>query len=381
MKVLTVCPQYHPIIGGYETLAHTMARSLRAAGVDCTVVTRRLRREWPATELYDTVRVTRLPAIPRRGLDGPVWLTTLTAFLLRHRHAIDVVHVHQLGWGIVAAALFGRLTGTPVVAHPHSGSGAMVAKVRASRKRGLLERSLAAADAAVALSDEMADQLVALGFPRARIRRIANAVDVERFRPAPRVPELGAPQVVAVGRLSPEKGQDVLLRAWPQVLRAHPGAALTLIGDGPERPRLEDLRCELKITSSVKMPGAVSEGIEQVYQQADLFVLPSHREGVSMALLEAMACGLPVVATDLPSTAAVVAGSPSARLVAPGDPKALAQMIAGALADGLAPPRADVRAAVVAQYALPAVTAQYVAMYRQLVERRTGRPAAGFSGT
>lgn len=376
MKVLTVCPQYHPVIGGYETLAHTLARSLRAAGVDCTVVTRRLRRSWPAAEVYDTVPVTRLPAVPRRGLDGPVWLMTLGAYLARRRGVFDVIHVHQLGWGLVAATLFSRATGTPVVVHPHSGSGAMVAKVRSSRNRGLLVRALHSADAAVALSDELAGQLVALGFPAGRIWPIANAVDVERFCPAERRSDALGRRVVAVGRLSPEKGHELLLKAWPQVLRAYPDAVLTIVGDGPARGRLEALRAELGLAPVVHLPGPRSAGIEAAYQENDLFVLPSYREGVSMALLEAMACGLPVVATELPSTAAVAAACPSVRLVPPGNVQALADALVGALGAGLAPPRPDVRAVVVERFALPAVIAQYMSLYSELTGRHHRRVAA-----
>jgi glycosyltransferase involved in cell wall biosynthesis len=134
---------------------------------------------------------------------------------------------------------------------------------------------------------------------------VPNGVDAAHFAPAPHreavraaLPAVGGldpdtPVVVCVGRLCPQKGQDVLLRAWRQVTTHLPAARLVLVGDGPDRRRL--LR---DAPGSVLLAGAVADPLPW-YQAADVVVQPSRWEGMALAPLEAMACGRPVVLTDV----------------------------------------------------------------------------------
>jgi GalNAc-alpha-(1->4)-GalNAc-alpha-(1->3)-diNAcBac-PP-undecaprenol alpha-1,4-N-acetyl-D-galactosaminyltransferase len=103
--------------------------------------------------------------------------------------------------------------------------------------------------------------------------------------------------LLAVGRLDPRKGFDLLLRAFYQIRDRHPDWQLTILGEGAIRAELEDLRSQLQLTDCVHLPGAVSN-VSDYLRQADLFVMSSRVEGFPMALCEAMACGLPSLATD-----------------------------------------------------------------------------------
>ncbi|MGV9281051.1 glycosyltransferase [Streptomyces sp. NPDC003730] len=143
-----------------------------------------------------------------------------------------------------------------------------------------------------------------------------------------------APLVVCVGRLCRQKGQDLLLDAWETVLARVPGARLVLVGDGPDRARLA-----ARAPASVRFTGAVADAAAW-YRAADLVVLPSRWEGMALAPLEAMACGRPVLVTDVDGARE---GLPPALvphcLVPPGDPAALADAAAALLLD--APLRAS----------------------------------------
>jgi glycosyltransferase involved in cell wall biosynthesis len=131
--------------------------------------------------------------------------------------------------------------------------------------------------------------------------------------------------IVAMGRLEPVKGFDLLLRAFAACRDRHPDWTLTILGDGKERQRLEALAKELGITAHVRLPGTVADPTP-VLRRADLFVLSSRFEGFPNALLEAMALGVPVVATDC--AGGIVRHDVDGLLVPRDDPSALADAMA-----------------------------------------------------
>jgi len=153
---------------------------------------------------------------------------------------------------------------------------------------------------------------------------IYNGVDVAGY-------ELARPgarswlQLVSVGRLAAHKGHDDALRALAELARAGVDARLTFVGDGPRRAEMQQLATALGVESQVEFAG--ERDPRPALQQADLFILPSHHEGFSNALLEAMASGLPVVATDAGGTAEALGDAGGGRLVQPRAPAALAQAL------------------------------------------------------
>jgi GalNAc-alpha-(1->4)-GalNAc-alpha-(1->3)-diNAcBac-PP-undecaprenol alpha-1,4-N-acetyl-D-galactosaminyltransferase len=108
---------------------------------------------------------------------------------------------------------------------------------------------------------------------------------------------LPAPSLIAIGRLHPQKGFDLLLKAFHKIQAKYPDWQITILGEGPMRSELEQLRSQLKLTDRVHLPGLVTN-VPEYLSQADVFVMPSRFEGFPMALCEAMACGLPVLAAD-----------------------------------------------------------------------------------
>ncbi|MGW0584114.1 glycosyltransferase family 4 protein, partial [Streptomyces sp. NPDC002920] len=142
------------------------------------------------------------------------------------------------------------------------------------------------------------------------------------------VPEAAGPLVVCMGRLCRQKGQDVLLRAWPDVVRQVPGARLALVGDGPDGERLRAGAPE-----SVAFVGAVADSVPW-YRAADLVVLPSRWEGMALAPLEALACGRPVVVTDVDGARESLPDALVPHCLVPSEnPAALAGAVTGLLSD------------------------------------------------
>jgi len=206
----------------------------------------------------------------------------------------------------------------------------MSAPIRSPLRKAKLSYLKKNLDAAVCTVSLMRREFLECGFPENRIRMIPNGVDTDRFRPAdPDAKEtlkrrLGYPPgsflVLYAGRVSPEKGVDVLIEAWSR-WRSPPEATLAILGEGPDKRRLEALAAR-----RVLWLGTVPN-VEDHLRAADVLVLPSRGEALSNSLLEAMASGLACIATHVGGTPEVLDNGKRGLLVASEDPDALKQAI------------------------------------------------------
>jgi glycosyltransferase involved in cell wall biosynthesis len=194
-------------------------------------------------------------------------------------------------------------------------------------------------------------------------------VDPADYEPRPRERAPGDPlRVLTVARLEPRKGQEVLLEAVAQLRRDGHEVSLEVVGDGPARERAERRAEELGIAGSVTFAGAVDrERVADHYARADVFCLPSFAEGVPVVLMEAMASGLPVVATQVMGIPELVQDGRTGRLVPPGRADALATALRELAADGDLVARLGeaARRRVVQDYALADSAAALEALFRR----------------
>lgn len=325
---------YYPVVGGGETQSRVLARGLSAAGMKVTMLTRRTDRKLRETELIDGVEVRRLRPVGAGHLRK--WGLCLTALweLLRRRKDIDVILV--CGYRVlgIPAMILSLFFGKPCILKAdslgeYSGRffdpglsrfGLRHDRGAAKLAIGLRNLLLRRAWRFVAISKAVIDELEAGGIRREKISWIPNSVDVDVFKPVDKATknELrahlgiaeGVPVAVFTGRLERTKGLPLLLRVWRRIVSDHPDAVLVLVGCGGLG--LQNCEAELRkytvdesLQNNVLFTGSV-ENVVDYLQAADLFVFPSHRESFGISVAEAMACGLPVVATDIEGLSDVI---------------------------------------------------------------------------
>lgn len=288
------------------------------------------------SDLPQRCRLTYLAEGTRRGLGHKLvrFLAALSGLARRLAlRQVEVVHLHVGGGSsLYRHALylaFSRLAGRPAVLHWHV-PAETASPFASGRGRGIARWMLCRAAAVVALSPSWRPALSALA-GRDNVVVLPNPVDCNAIRPPADLRARSAATVLFLGDFSPRKGAADLLAAAPAVLAKHPSARFVLCGGEPP-PALR--RQAEALGGAVAFPGVVKgEAKLRLLQEATLLALPSYAEGLPVALLEAMAAGLPVVTTLVGGIPDLVQEPVNGLLVPPGDAAALAAAIRRLLAD------------------------------------------------
>jgi glycosyltransferase involved in cell wall biosynthesis len=404
-RVLFLAESFHPVLGGGETHVLRLGSALVAAGDAATVVTRRGEPSWPAEEVVHGIRVVRVPPSGPGRTGKFLMIPAAFRAVLREARGHDVLVVRGtrvLGLPGLAAA---RASSLGVVMQPEtngelSGEAWTWGKAWGAGPAGRLARALFAtrnrllrdADAFVAMSRAIREEMLAAGVPDERIALLPHGVDTERFRPAEPGERaalrarLGLPDGVLAawsGRLLRGKGLETLLDAFARAAGDVPGLRLLLVGSGEGQALSvdDDLRRrarEAGLAERVVFTGRV-ERVEDVLRAADLFVFPSVFEALGIALVEAAACGLPAVASRTGGIVDVVDDGRSGLLVGPADATALAE---GLRALGTDPDRRgamgrEARRIALARFDERDSLDRYRAVFREVTPRRASSSRPG----
>ncbi len=311
-KIWMIIPTFHPVIGGAQSQVQRLSQVLNRDGWTVRVLTRQhsetFRHGLPAEDLVDGVPVSRLYSRGSNKADSFLFVVCGLWYLLRHGRR-NIYHAHDIsaaGWLALVARY---LLGGRCLIKLRTGCYGYKKHLSSRFTRWQFITQVRLADRIVVVNSELERMLQSLGTSTTRVIRIPNSVDTSQFHP-PSIQQktsarqrLGFPNdktiVLYVGRLAQYKGVDTLLRAWallPINVRQH--SQLVIVGDGPEQGRLHDLIVSLGIRESVSAFG-MQLAVSDFYWASDIFVLPSETEGLSNTLIEAMACGLPVVASGV----------------------------------------------------------------------------------
>jgi glycosyltransferase involved in cell wall biosynthesis len=369
------------VVSGAERQAYLTAKALLKRNVEVSVLTRRY-AGLPSFERVEGIPVYRLAAPGNRMAASLSFTVASLLWLAGNRENWTILHGFQLLSPTTIAVLAKLILGGRVVARMACSSAGGtrfgdVNRIRQAPMTALRRHLLGYVDVFVVLNEEGRRDLAEFGLGERPVRLIPNGVDTELFCPYPRSRlaakrrGLGLPVEgtigVFVGRLSESKGLDRLLAAWRGVIRdSRKAAYLVIIGSGTLGPRLEAWANGLG--KNVRFLGT-RDHVQDYLQAADLFVLPSLAEGMSNALLEAMACGLPVVATDVGGSGEVIESSMNGIVVPPDDVDALHTAISYLIHH---PAQARelgqaARQTIVARYSVDAIVDQYLALYASVM--------------
>jgi teichuronic acid biosynthesis glycosyltransferase TuaC len=313
-------PSTHSRFGEYARYAATPPRETRH-GIEVL---------HPRYLLPPKVGMTVAPLTLALASMGPI------ARLIEEGFDFDVIDAHYYYPDGVAAALLARRFGKPFTVTARGTDLNLIPAYALPRR--MMQWAAGRASASIGVCQALVDVLRGWGVDERKLHVMSNGVDLQRFRPLDRTEARrnlqleGSPLLLSVGHLIERKGHHIAIEALPALLRQHPQARLCIVGEGPERDRLQALAQQLGVAAQVRLAGAVAnEELARWYSAADALLLASSREGWANVLLESMACGTPVVATRIWGTPEVVA-SPEVGVLVERDASSLAQGIGELLA-------------------------------------------------
>ncbi len=376
LRVVVIIQDYYPRLGGAQRQVAEQAPLLKQLGVEITVLTRRYAGLKPF-EQVDGVPVYRLPIPGSKPVAAITFILAGVWKIIRLRP--DLIHAQELLSPSSTAVLARWLTGIPVVAKVLRGGRLGDMEKIASGKFGWFRVPFVCnnIDGFAVISREIDSELAGVGVPASNRFPLTNGVDTERFAPLPASAKLelrrhlGLPLdgllTVYAGRFEPEKRIDQVIRLWPDIHEKHPNARLLLLGSGKQEEALRKMAGD-----AVDFIGQVDDVVPYL-QAADLFLLPSSTEGLSNSMLEALSCGLPVIATTVGGAEDVLIHNHSGWLIPPDAPEQIRAALWRILDDE--PLRAQLgknaRQKMVDEYALPVIVKKVRSMYDEILARRS----------
>jgi len=402
-RICLLTNSFYPRIGGGETHALLLCREWLRRGVPVFVLTRRITPDLAPEEDLDGLTIRRLPPVGFRRF-GKYLMTLPTYSELRRRsHDYDVVYVCGLRVAGVPAVLAARRAGKVCVLRAESRgefSGSFIwqspdEKIRNTPFKPMIRlylrwrnRRLLKASAFVSISRDVHAEFLQEGIPESKIHLIQNGIDTSRFEPASperrkqRRHELGLPDqttFIYTGKLNKGKGLEMLLRVWRGLAAERTECHLVLVGGGGG----QFLSCEQELRDFVERSGlqdrvtftGFQSNVNGYLQAADAFLFPSENEALSIALLEALSCELPCLASDISGNRDIVENGRDGRLLPVGDEAAWLNALRDVLAN---PAQAAAlgrqgRATVVERFSIARVAEQHLDLFRSLMPAAGGR--------
>ncbi len=372
-RVLMIISFFYPHVGGAEQQALQLAKYLIGQGIQVSVLTRRF-KNLPAYEMIQGIPVYRaIYTLPWGKWFALTYLLSAVWFLFRKRHTYDIIHCHLLqGFhsiaAVIAQALFGKKVIIKVGA---SGLLSDFLMIRNVFWGNFLLNGIKRVDKLITVCTQSTAEARQQGFTDSQIVQIPNGVDTNQFQPSISCDNRNT--ITVVGRLDHMKGVHILLAACLKLKEHGLNPPVSIVGDGPEKGALTSLAMRSGIGDMITFHGEVSD-VRPILQKTAVFVLPSLSEGLSNVLLEAMASGLPVIATRVGGNPDLIRDGETGILVDAENAEQLAEAIKNVLGDKNRAQQLGEKArkTVEEMFSLPAIANQYISLYDELAGAENG---------
>ncbi|MBO3839438.1 MAG: GT4 family glycosyltransferase PelF [Thermoproteota archaeon] len=379
MKILVLTDYFHPHVGGgVEKVVFEVSRRLVRMGVDIIVATLNTAMA-KGFEILEGIKVYRYKPISLTETTG-VQLTVSLSLPLKiveicKSEKPDVIHANNRFFSTtICGALLKKIMGKPLVTTLHLGPMLLNRKffdfLINTYEKTVSRWIIQSSDKIIAVSNSVMKHAFSLGAASSKIKVIPNGVDLDEFKPRREFKRIGVEKIIFVGRLFPNKGVQYLVKAAPIVLAKHPRVEFVIVGRGPMEAELRNMVKRLNVEHAFKFLGIVPS-IPEVMSQCDIFVRPSLTEGMPLTILEAMACGLPVIASKIPGSSEVVKDGETGILVETGNVEQLSSAIIKLLEDENYAERIRKRAYefVKNHYSWDRVAEEYLKTYNEILNK------------
>ncbi|MCG2725903.1 MAG: glycosyltransferase family 4 protein [Elusimicrobia bacterium] len=378
-SVLMLIATFFPLIGGTEKQALSLSESLVSRGIKVKVLTRGVKGA-ASNQNINGISVRRLKVMGKGWIDSFSFMIASFFYLLKHSSEYDIIHVHLASSPAIAAIIAGKLTGKKVIIKLGGGKG--LNEIISSQKKALgkikLKFFALTKPIFLLVNEDILQWLKTTPLKTTKLIFFRNGVDTGKYSPLSYHEKIKAKNklgfenkqiLLFVGRLSPEKRIKEFVEIWDELMRKEnisQKARLIIVGSGPQE---KDIKRAVKIfglSDSLILAGA-QDDLLPYYHAADVFILPSLSEGLSNSMLEAMSCGLAIMASEVGGAKEVIDEGINGFLFDPFDSQKIKSCINKFLDDdGLALRMGEKsREAVVKKYSMAKVTNELLKIYAE----------------
>jgi len=377
MKICMVVPDIDRV-GGYEKQGFALSRDLKKRGEEVFILSNKKRPEQPSIEVREEVPIYRISAFPSfLGSHYLGILNSLILFFTYHQKNIQIVHAHALTHFAVLSIFVGKILGKKGLLKIATEEDISKLMESTSLVHKFLIPFSRFTNYYIAISENIKKEIIRMGVSETKIYSGFNGVDTALYQPVKLNKKkkikklLSIPNkkiVTFVGRLALRKGVDILIRAWGKVIQRFPDAYLLIVGSGEEEKKLKKLAKELNLINNVRFVGEVDNVVDYLHV-TDIFSFPSRLEGAPNAVLEALACGLPVVATKIGGIVDIIYDEVNGILVHAESPDLLSQKLCNLLQDNKYRERLGQKAreSALSRFSFEVVSKGYLEFYRELI--------------
>ncbi|MFH1784727.1 MAG: glycosyltransferase family 4 protein [bacterium] len=378
LNVCMVISYFYPFVGGAEGQALKLAQELKKKGIDIFIVTRRV-RGLSKFESFKGIDLYRLWGLGKDNRISSLFFSiNLLFFLIKKRSQYQIIHCHLLSTLTVICILIGKLLNKKVIAK--LGGSGRYGDLWAIKNKALLGRAklwvlINYIDLFICPSREIRQELLNTGTSQDKVMMIPNGVSINNFFPLDLFLKQELKQkmgmkgqlIIFSGRLSPEKDLETLLSVFKEIVKDYE-IALLILGAGPLESKYQDWVGQNQLKEKVYFLGNI-EKVTPYLQISDIFVLPSLSEGLSNSLLEAMACGIPAVVTDIGGNRDMIHDGINGFLFVPQNKARLKEKLVFLLENPTEKERLrkEARKTIEERYTLELVAKRYIDCYKALL--------------